>query len=58
MRTLLGQFGLRFTTGHLIWAAVLIPACLAVCVPHDLLWVGVGVSVVIVIGGLLCFAYW
>ena len=24
-----GAFGLRFTTGHAIWAAALIPACIA-----------------------------
>lgn len=47
MRTFLRQIGLRFTTGHLIWAAVLIPACIAVFVPLDLLWVGVTVSVLI-----------
>ena len=30
MKNFLSQFGLRFTTGHLLWAAVLIPACVAV----------------------------
>lgn len=47
MKNLLGQFGLRLTTGHLMWAAVLIPACIAIFVPMHLLWVGVTVSVVI-----------
>ncbi|OBB57683.1 type VII secretion protein EccE [Mycobacterium sp. 852013-51886_SCH5428379] len=45
--TVLRHFGLRFTTGHLIWAAVLIPACLAVCIPNNQLWLGVGISVAI-----------
>ncbi|WP_193045186.1 type VII secretion protein EccE [Mycolicibacterium baixiangningiae] len=47
MKTLFGQFGLRMTTGHLIWAAVLIPACIAIFVPMRLLWVGITVSVLI-----------
>lgn len=47
MKSLLAQFGLRLTTGHLMWAAVLIPACIAIFVPLDLLWVGITVSVVI-----------
>ena len=29
MKKFLGVFGLRFTTGHALWAAVLIPACIA-----------------------------
>ena len=28
MKNLLAQFGLRFTTGHAVWAAALIPACI------------------------------
>ncbi|OBF58414.1 type VII secretion protein EccE [Mycolicibacterium monacense] len=47
MRSFVTQFGLRLTTGHLMWAAVLIPACIAIFVPLDLLWVGVTVSVLI-----------
>lgn len=47
MKSLAAQFGLRMTTGHLMWAAVLIPACFAIFVPLGLLWVGVTVSVVI-----------
>lgn len=47
MTSLFGQFGLRPTTGHLIWAAVLIPACIAVFAPLDLLWVGIVVAVAI-----------
>ena len=47
MKSLLAQFGLRLTTGHLMWAAVLIPACIAIFAPLDLLWVGITVSMVI-----------
>ncbi|KUI32793.1 type VII secretion protein EccE [Mycobacterium sp. IS-1496] len=47
MRPFLTQFGLRLTTGHLIWAAVLIPACIALFIPLNLLWVGIAVSVLI-----------
>lgn len=47
MRSFVAQFGLRLTTGHLMWAAVLIPACIAIFVPLDLLWFGVTVSVLI-----------
>lgn len=47
MRSFVAQFGLRLTTGHLMWAAVLIPACIAILVPLDLLWFGVTVSVLI-----------
>ena len=38
-------FGLRFTTGHALWAAVLIPACLLVFAPTDLLWLGITLAV-------------
>ena len=31
MKNLLAQFGLRFTTGHAVWAAALIPACIVIC---------------------------
>ena len=40
MKKVFGVFGLRFTTGHAIWAAALIPACIALFLPPDLLWVG------------------
>lgn len=49
MKALAAQFGLRLTTGHLIWAAVLIPACIALFTPLNLLWVGVTVSVLIAV---------
>ena len=47
MKSLAAQFGLRLSTGHLMWAAVLIPACIAIFVPLDAMWVGVTVSVLI-----------
>ncbi|HET7666118.1 MAG TPA: type VII secretion protein EccE, partial [Mycobacterium sp.] len=47
MTKLLSMFGLRFTTGHLIWAAVLIPACMTLFLPPRQLWIGIVLSVVI-----------
>ncbi|MBS1693722.1 MAG: type VII secretion protein EccE [Actinobacteria bacterium] len=45
MKALIGLFGLRFTTGHAIWAAVLVPACLVVFTRLDLTWVGATLGV-------------
>ena len=53
MKKVFGFFGLRFTTGHLIWAAALIPACIAVFVPLDLLWVDITLTVVIAIAAVV-----
>ena len=47
MKSLAAQFGLRLSTGHLMWAAVLIPACIAIFVPLGAMWVGVTVCVLI-----------
>ena len=47
MKSLAAQFGLRLSTGHLMWAAVLIPACIAIFVPLDAMWVGIMVCVLI-----------
>ncbi|MDT4998087.1 MAG: hypothetical protein QOK12_192, partial [Mycobacterium sp.] len=47
MKAFLAQFGLRITTGHLLWAAVLIPALIAIFIPLDLLWVGVTLAVIV-----------
>ncbi len=33
MKEFFGQFGFRFSTGHLLWAAVLIPAVVVVSIP-------------------------
>lgn len=55
MKNFLRQFGFRFTTGHAIWAAVLVPACIAVCWHLHVLWVGVAISALIAIGSALTF---
>jgi len=47
MKNILGVFGLRFTTGHAIWAAVLMPACIALFLPPRQLWVGITLAVMI-----------
>jgi type VII secretion protein EccE len=47
MKSLAAQFGLRLSTGHLMWAAVLIPACIAIFIPLDAMWVGIMVCVLI-----------
>ena len=53
MKNLLSQFGLRFTTGHGIWAAALIPACIALFLNLDLLWLGITLAVLIAIAAVL-----
>lgn len=53
MIKLIGPFGLRFTTGHTIWAAALIPACIALFLHLRLMWVGIAVAVVIAIASVL-----
>lgn len=40
-------FGLRFTTGHALWAAALIPACILVFARLELLWLGITLGVLI-----------
>jgi len=46
-------FGLRVTTGHAIWAAVLIPASIILFIQLDLLWVGVTLAVIIALAAVL-----
>jgi type VII secretion protein EccE len=53
MKKLFSAFGFRFTLGHAIAAAVLIPALFAVLVPLDQLWTAVGVSALIVLIAVL-----
>jgi type VII secretion protein EccE len=53
MKTLLRLFGLRFTTGHALWAAALIPACIAVFMQLGRMWIGVTVAVIIALAALL-----
>ncbi|UXA15220.1 type VII secretion protein EccE [Mycobacterium sp. SMC-8] len=44
---MLSLFGLRFSAGHALWAAVLIPACLLIFAQLDLMWLGITLSVLI-----------
>lgn len=53
MKEFLGQFGFRFTTGHLLWAATLIPALIAIFTTLDLLWLGITLSVLLAIATTL-----
>jgi type VII secretion protein EccE len=53
MNKILHTFGFRFTTGHAIWAAVLVPACIAVFLPPRQLWIGVTLSVLIALAVVL-----
>lgn len=50
---LLRQFGFRFSTGHAIWAAALIPACVLLCIHFDLLWLGITLGVLIALFSVL-----
>lgn len=47
MNNILGMFGLRFTTGHAVWAAALIPASIVLFASLDLLWLGIALAVLI-----------
>lgn len=53
MNKLLSVFGLRFTTGHALWAAALIPACILLFRQLDLLWLGITLAVLIGLGALV-----
>ena len=53
MNKLLSVFGLRFTTGHALWAAALIPACILLFRQLDLLWLGISLAVLIGLGALV-----
>ena len=53
MKNFLAQFGLRFTTGHALWAAALIPACIALFLHLDRAWIGITLAVIIVIAAVL-----
>ena len=46
MKNILSQFGFRVTTGHLLWAAVLTPACVVIFIPLNLLWLGITLGVI------------
>ncbi len=53
MKGVISWFGLRFTTGHAIWAAILIPAGILVFVQLELLWVGITLAVIIALAAVL-----
>jgi type VII secretion protein EccE len=53
MKALLRLFGLRFTTGHALWAATLIPACVLVFVQLERLWIGVTLAVIIALAAVV-----
>ena len=48
MKGPLGHIGLRFTTGHMLWAAVLAPACVAVFAAIHRTWIGIVLGVLVV----------
>jgi type VII secretion protein EccE len=53
MKTVLRLFGLRFTTGHALWAATLIPACVLVALQLGRLWIGVTLAVIIALAAVV-----
>lgn len=53
MNRFFGFFGLRFTTGHAIWAAALIPASVLVFAELDLLWLGITLAVLIALAAMV-----
>ena len=53
MKNFLASFGLRFTTGHALWAAALIPACIALFLHLDRLWIGITLAVIIALAAVL-----
>lgn len=53
MNRFFALFGFRFSTGHALWAAVLIPACVLLFAQMNLLWLGITVAVVIGLAAVL-----
>ena len=53
MRAFLSQFGVRFTTGHLLCAAARVPACVAVFGALGLTWLGVLLAVLVAVAAVL-----
>lgn len=53
MTNFLSQFGFRATTGHLLWAATLIPAVILVFIPMDLMWLGITLAVLFAVFAVL-----
>ncbi|MCT7658999.1 type VII secretion protein EccE [Mycobacterium deserti] len=50
---ILRLFGFRFTTGHAIWAAALIPACILLFIQLHMLWLGITLAVLIAVIAVL-----
>ncbi|MBS4728037.1 type VII secretion protein EccE [Mycobacterium sp. SM1] len=48
-----GTLGLRFTTGHAVWAAVLAPACVTLGMSLGYPWIGVALAVATVLAALV-----
>ncbi|VEG50982.1 type VII secretion protein EccE [Mycolicibacterium aurum] len=55
MSRFLSIFGLRFSTGHALVAAALIPACILLLAPLDLMWLGITLGVLIALSALVTF---
>ncbi|ADT96809.1 type VII secretion protein EccE [Mycolicibacterium gilvum] len=53
MSRFLSIFGVRFTTGHALWAAVLVPACILIFAQLNLLWLGITLAVLIALCALV-----
>ncbi len=53
MNGLLSVFGLRFTTGHALWAGVLIPACVVLFGQGELFWLGIGLGALLGLASIL-----
>ena len=53
MKRFLDLFGLRFTTGHAIWAAALIPAVILLFARLGLLWLGITLAVLVALASVL-----
>jgi len=53
MKTFLGVFGLRFTTGHALWAAALIPAGILLFIQMGRMWIGITLAVIIALVAVL-----
>ncbi len=53
MNRFLSLFGLRFSTGHALWAAALVPACVVLFAQMDMLWLGITLGVLIGLGSVL-----
>ncbi|MGE2691883.1 type VII secretion protein EccE [Mycolicibacterium pulveris] len=53
MNKIRALFGLRVTTGHTVWAAVLAPAAVVVFAQLDLLWLGITLAVLIALAAVV-----